>query len=617
MSSIQQAPLSNQLKLSGFHHGLRQMSIEQKVNFRVPSEFDFSSVSQILAKSIDLEAIPVHGKVARQPGRDEQNAQDYCWLVMLLTSKLLQALKIPSIAPGLVSDITVVNVKNSVFSAICHIPVVEEIPLTLVIESLQQAHRLIGAIANPCLTDLQLTAALDLLDEKFVSPIAKKVGGGKSTISVLSVAQQLCIPFMHLGSGIYQLGWGAQARLFDRSMTDQDSAIGAVLVHNKIKSASILKQAGLPVPMHMPVKTIDEAIVAAIAIGFPVVLKPADKDRGEGVTVGIDSLEKLSSAFEHALKASPNVLIERQIPGICHRILVVNGQHVYTVGRLAKSAQGDGRHTVKELCDLEAQKEGRRAKHLRQPPFIFDDLTDVTLGKQGMDLNSIPEHETLVFMRPIETTEWGGTPKLASDEIHPENVRIALRAAEIMGLAIAGVDLISDDIKKPWYENGAAINEVNFAPLLGMRYEYQRLGVKNLLQILFKEDGRIPIEVYIGDDEALNAALLRQTELFTNNTNCFVTTHIKSFDSHGELRLALSKEGLFTRCRSLLMNQNCEALLIVVQTDELLSTGLPIDSVNQVKVVNHKLVIHNLKELPMKLKPVDAILNLLEPYLRA
>jgi cyanophycin synthetase len=140
--------------------------------------------------------------------------------------------------------------------------------------------------------------------------------------------------------------------------------------------------------------------------------------------------------------------------------------------------------------------------------------------------------------------------------------------------------------------------------------------VKNLLQILFKKDGRIPIEVYIGDDEALNAALLRQTELITSNMNCFVTTHIKSFDSHGELRLALSKEGLFTRCRSLLMNRHCEALLIVIQTDELLSTGLPIDSVNQVTVVNHSLVIHHLGELSLKPKPVDAILDLLKPYLQ-
>lgn len=603
--------------ITGFHHGLGQLSIELKVNFELTSGFNLASVTHLLTESMELEPIPIHAKVMRQLDVDQQSALDYFWLVMLLTTKLLQAIKIPSITPGLINELVRIDTEKPTFQATCHIPAVESVTASLVTEGLRQAHRFLNVVAGGDLSAAELMLALDLLDEQFITPIAKKVSGGKSTIPLLKTAYQLGIPFMHLGGGIYQLGWGAQARLFDRSMTDLDSAIGASLVHNKIKAASILKQAGLPVPIHFLVKTTAEASTAAAAIGFPVVLKPADKDRGEGVTVGIDSSEKLSLAFEHALKVSPNILVERQIPGICHRILVVNGQHVYTVARLAKSVQGDGKHTVRELCELEAQKERRRAKHLRQPPFIFNELTDLTLEKQGVDYNSIPEEGALVFLRPIETTEWGGTPKVASIEIHPENVRIALRAAEIMGLAIAGVDLISDDISKPWYENGAAINEVNFAPLLGMRFEYQRLGVKNLLQILLKEDGRIPIEVYIGDDEALNVAMLRQTELLANNTNCFLTTHIKSFDSHGELKLALAKEGLFTRCRSLLMNRSCESLLVVIQTDELLSTGLPIDSINQVKVINHNLAVQNLFEQHKRSKPVDAILDLLAPYLRA
>src|SRR5690606_24429942 len=89
------------------------------------------------------------------------------------------------------------------------------------------------------------------------------------------------------------------------------------------------------------------------------------------------------------------------------------------------------------------------------------------LARAGLTLDSVPAAGAWAWLRRIESTEWGGVDEDFSTTLHPDNAAIAIRAAELFGLDIAGVDIISTDITRPWHENGAIINEVNSSPLLG------------------------------------------------------------------------------------------------------------------------------------------------------
>lgn len=102
---------------------------------------------------------------------------------------------------------------------------------------------------------------------------------------MLHAAFELGVPFSHLGGGTYQLGWGVKARRISRSSTDCDSAIGAAGVNRKDVTAKLPRTAGLPAPVHEPVNTLKSAHAAAKRIGWPVVVKPADAERGEDVRV--------------------------------------------------------------------------------------------------------------------------------------------------------------------------------------------------------------------------------------------------------------------------------------------------------------------------------------------
>lgn len=604
----------NQLPFFSFYSGLKQLSIPINFQFIVADCFSLTRVSEQLQERFNLEYVPINTSVLRQLTDDEDAAQQFIWLAMLLATSLLQALKIPCIAAGMISDIKTIDKKKRCFQVACRLPAVENHSLSLMNECLAHACRIIKYFSNPALTETEISALLEDLYEKFMVTAKKRVPGGESTIPILKTAFKLDIPFMHIGNGVYQLGWGARRRFSHRSTTELDSAIGSKISQNKVVTAEFLRLAGLPAPFHRFVATFNQAQEAANQIGYPVVVKPADRERGEGVTVGINNSESLNHAFNHASKFSKNILVERQVPGYCHRILLVGNTHLYTVARLPKSVEGDGKHTVIELCMNEAAEENRKAKHLRKKPCLLDELTEKTLREQGLNYQSIPQKGLLVFLRPIESTEWGGTPKILIDQIHPDNLRIALQAAQLMNLNVAGVDLITEDISKPWYENGAVINEVNFAPFLGLRFDYQRKGVEALVQSLFREGGRIPIEVYIGNDEALKKARHRQQELALENQQSFLTTHLQTFNVSNEIRFALPSEGLFYRCRMLLMNKDVESLLIVVQTDELLTTGLPIDSINAITLVNKYLVSNKALNQPAMSNSAEMLLALFKPY---
>ncbi len=186
----------------------------------------------------------------------------------------------------------------------------------------------------------------------------------------------------------------------------------------------------------------------------------------------------------------------------------------------------------------------------------------------------------------------------------------------LMNLNVAGVDLITEDISKPWHENGAVINEVNFAPFLGVRYDYQRAGNEMLVRSLFPQGARIPVEVFIGDEHAWAAAQARQAQLLASGTRAFVSSHAKTVGVDSDITFASIPDRLSARCRALLMKQDVDALLLVAQTDELLAQGLPVDSVNTITLVNRTLVSMKDPSFTAVEHAADILVRILKPYYR-
>jgi len=312
------------------------------------------------------------------------------------------------------------------------------------------------------------------------------------------------------------------------------------------------------------------------------VLKPVDRDRGEGVTVDVASEAMLEEAFTKAAAFSRNLLVERQVSGVCHRVVVADGEVVLVSKRLPKSVKGDGVHTVEQLVARANELEMARPPWVRLNAFPLDELALQNLAMAGLSPESVPAEGQFVPLRRIQSTEWGGVVEYWTDTMHPDNVAIAVKAARLFGLALAGIDIISDDISRPWHENGAILNEVNYSSLLPARHAPQVLPV--LVRKFFAGDGRIPVEMVVGGPAALAEGARIRSGYAQRGLRCHLASHDRVVAADGA-PVVLGAHGLFGRAIALLLDSQVDALVLVVQSDELLATGLPVDRITRVTEV--------------------------------
>jgi cyanophycin synthetase len=75
----------------------------------------------------------------------------------------------------------------------------------------------------------------------------------------------------------------------------------------------------------------------------------------------------------------------------------------------------------------------------------------------------LPEGERR-FLKTTANISTGGTAIDRTDEVHPLNVFLFERIARIIGLDIAGIDIIAPNVSEPLSESGGGVIEVNAAP---------------------------------------------------------------------------------------------------------------------------------------------------------
>lgn len=570
---------------AGYQHSLSQPAITLSFAIQNPG-----TGQDLTLLDMNLQAIfgvdKLHLPDAGRFRDRDRMAAEMAWRILLLGAALLRAVKVPAFDPGKVLAVAA-DEGGASFRLTLAIPVVENISMSIAGKAYERSARTLQQLLHAISRGASCTAIAEQVNEEFVAPVQCLVGGGRSTIPLLRAAHRAGIPFIHLADGVYQLGWGSNSVVLDRSSVSADSAIGARLSNNKFSAAEILRTAGLPAPMHSLADTEDKAWAVAQQLGMPVVIKPVDRDRGEGITVGVQDRKTLAEAFALARGYSGNVLVEHQVKGVCHRMYVFQGRLLFAVKRLPKSVTGDGTHTVAELIDIANAQELAKAPWARLKPFPTDAMAVANLAAAGLGLGSIPAQGQYAPLRKIQSNAWGGVVEEVTARLHPDNIDIAVRAARKFGLVSAGIDLISPDVSVPWHSNGAIINEVNYSPLLTDEAVAGRY-IPTMIAGTVKGDGRIPVEVFVGGNEAFAQAAIRQGELVAQGVQCCLTSHAMTLEPSGRERISASRS-LQQRSRALLLDRDVGALLLVVQTDELATTGLPVDRIDRLVMVDDHL----------------------------
>ena len=323
------------------------------------------------------------------------------------------------------------------------------------------------ALLRACISDEPFDA--EALTEELCN-LRESVRLGPSTQAIVDEAQRRGIPVHRLNShSLVRLGMGRNLRRIQATMSDYTSGIAIEIAQNKDDTKRALDLVGLPVPSGDVAGSLEEALEIARDVGFPVILKPLDGNHGRGISPQLDDEGALRAAWPLTIRVSRHAVVEKFFTGRDHRALVVNGKLVACAERVPAHVVGDGAHSIRELIDI-ANADPRRGIGHRNvlTKLLMDDETEQYLRENGYGSDSVPAAGERVVLRPTANLSTGGTSIDRTDEMHPENIMACETAANIVGLDIAGIDIISADIAVPFHENGGVIIEVNAAPGIRM-----------------------------------------------------------------------------------------------------------------------------------------------------
>lgn len=377
--------------------------------------------------------------------------------------------------------------------------------------ALARGHALLMAAINDRPFDIPaaVAAVREKLDDSWLGP---------STAAIVAAATDRRIPHLRLNDGnLVQLGHGARQRRIWTAETERTSAIAEGIARDKDLTKSLLKSVGVPVPEGQVVASAAEAWEAAEDIGVPVVVKPTDGNHGRGVTLDLSGREEIEAAYAVADRHGSEVIVERYIRGDEHRLLVVGGKLAAAARGETAWVTGDGVANVAALVDAQINADPRRGTTEDHPLNRLNPREDgvilLDLQRQGLKPDSVPEAGRRVLIQRN-----GNVAIDCTDAVHPEVAHLVSLAARTVGLDIAGIDVVAEDIGRPLAEQGGAVVEVNAGPGLLMHLKpaegHARPVGRAIVDHLFPEDdsgtlpGRIPIVGISGTRETTVAARL-------------------------------------------------------------------------------------------------------------
>jgi cyanophycin synthetase len=329
---------------------------------------------------------------------------------------------------------------------------------------------------------------------------------GPSTGSIVEEALRRNIPYIRLNKhSLVQLGYGVHQKRIRATIASTTSSIAVDIAGDKEDTKDLLGRAEVPVPQGLIIRSEEELQPAINKIGYPVVLKPISGNHGKGATTNITNWEGAVHALHGAQKYGRSVICEKFITGFDFRILVINYKFVCAALRTPASVVGDGKRNIQQLID-EVNKDPRRGygheKVLTQ--ITIDDFTWKMLNDRSYTLETVPAKDELVLLKPTANLSTGGTSTDITEEVHPANIFMCERIAQIVGLDICGIDIMAPDLKMPIKENGGSVLEVNAAPGFRMHIEptvgIARNVAEPVVDMLFPKgmNGRIPIIAITG-----------------------------------------------------------------------------------------------------------------------
>jgi D-alanine-D-alanine ligase-like ATP-grasp enzyme len=293
-----------------------------------------------------------------------------------------------------------------------------------------------------------------------------------------------------LGYGICEISRDGLVTRVRQNCTAIDDPVTLTIALNKVLVNKMLAEEGLPIPRHVAftLRTLPRAIAflekGDAALLSECVVKPASgTGGGQGITTGIRTRSQLAWAATLAAQDSSEMLLEEQIPGDNYRLLYLDGVLLDAVQRRPPSVTGDGHSTIRQLVD--AVNAGRLSRGSTRSQVLISIDMDLrnTLARQGLTPASVPPAGAIIPVKTVINQNFAADNVTVTDRLCPSVIADGAHAARVVGVRLAGIDIITPDPTVPLVESGGVILEVNTTP--GFHYHYH------------KNDGSFPVAVHV------------------------------------------------------------------------------------------------------------------------
>ncbi|KRD18186.1 GNAT family acetyltransferase [Mycobacterium sp. Root265] len=293
----------------------------------------------------------------------------------------------------------------------------------------------------------------------------------------------IAVRILDAQAGFMQLTHGGTSITTRESLSELTNAVAMSRCDDKRIARKVVAEAGVRVPRGVTA-TFGEDDKRFLAKVGSVVVKPARGEQGAGITVGVTRHDELDRALEVASKHCPDVLIEERCEGEDLRIVVINGKVIAAAVRRPPEIIGSGKHTIAQL--IEAQSRRRAGATHGESKIPMDSVTEDTVRDAGWELDDVlPANEHLV-VRHTANLHTGGTIVDVTDDLNPTLAKVAVDAADAIGIPVTGIDLMVPSVKGEEY----VFIEANERP--GLANHEPRPTAQAFVDLLFPRTAATP-----------------------------------------------------------------------------------------------------------------------------
>jgi len=258
----------------------------------------------------------------------------------------------------------------------------------------------------------------------------------------------------------------------------RDPYVGVISTRCKDVTCKLLAEASLPIPdfESFYYSNYDKETVykKLNRMNYPIILKHATGSNSRGLFVNILNSKEAIKILEKQLKILKTMIAQEMVYGKEYRILVLGDKVIAALEMIHPHVVGDGVSKLRSLIKKRQNTTDQKTKLDKQLKWF--------VMKQGFSLEDIVPKGKTIFYKGICCLAEGGGTKDVTDIVHKDVVDICVKASEVVGKNLVGIDIICKDVSKKQSKKSISILEINSKPNLYRHYNPDKGKARNVLK---------------------------------------------------------------------------------------------------------------------------------------